>query len=137
MIEKSYTRSAMELIGSAPAITSDLVVTATAAAAAGVTLTLPAPAAGKFHYITSICIQKVYSAVALLGAAPVVVTSTNLGGLAWTFGHAALGLGQEQIRDHQFPSPVKSAVAATASTIVCPAQSETMWRVSVHYYTAT
>lgn len=113
-----------------------LAVTGTAAAGTGVTVTLPAPAAGLFHYITRINIVK-YASVATVGAAaPTVVTSTNLAGsLAWTL-PTALAVGTQYETDVEPASPIKSAVAATATTIVAAALASIIYRITVYYYTA-
>lgn len=114
---------------------SDLAVSVTAAASTALTATLPAPAAGLFHYITSIEIQR-YAAAALTGAAaPVVVTTTNLPGtLAWSFDTAA-AIGTSQIQAFTFASPVKSSAAATATTFVAPLFTGAIWRITITYYT--
>lgn len=93
-------------------------MTVTAAAATITTLTLPAPAVGLFHYITRIEMS-CYTTVARVGAvAPVIVTSTNLPGTpSWDFSTAAaVGTTERIIFDLGFP--LKSSVAATATTIV-------------------
>lgn len=110
-------------------------VSITGAASAAVTATLPAVAAA-FHYITAIEITK-YVAAALTGAAvPSVVTSTNLpGALAWSVGTAGATVGG--IADRlvmSFVKPLKSAALNVATTIVCPLQTNAIWRVNVFYH---
>lgn len=114
---------------------ANLWVTATGAAAAAVTLTLPAVAA-QFHRISTVEIEA-YSTVARVGGVtPVLVTSTNLpGSPVWTFASAA-AIGSTDTKVFYFNSPVKSSVANTATTIVCPATASVIWRVNVSYYTA-
>ena len=116
---------------------SDQAVSATAAASTALTVTLPAAAAGLFHYITSIEIQR-YASAALTGAAaPVVVTTTNLPGtLAWTFDTAA-AIGTSQIQAFTLASPIKSSVAATATTFVAPLFTGAIWRITITYYVGT
>jgi hypothetical protein len=91
--------------------------------------------ASQFHNITHLEIAA-YSTVARVGAAtPIVVTTTNLNSLAFTFATvAAIGT-----LDKQFISPtmpLKSAVANTATTIVCPATTSIIWRVTIIYNTS-
>jgi len=113
-----------------------LAVTATGLAAAAVTATLPAPAAGLFHYISRINIVK-YATTAITGvAAPVLVTSTNLPGtVAWTT-PTGQAIGTVYETDVEPTSPIRSAAAATATTIVAPVQTAVIWRITVYYYTA-
>lgn len=115
---------------------SDLALTAVGAAGAAVTLTLPAPAAGLFHYITSLTIQR-YASAALTGAAaPIVVTSTNLpGAAAWSFDTAG-AIGVSQVQQVSMTAPLKSSAAATATTIAAPIATGVIWRISATYYTA-
>lgn len=112
-----------------------LIVTVTGAAAGAVTATLPL-VAGQFHYITKISIIK-YASVATVGAAaPTVVTTTNLpGSLAFTL-PTALAVGTQYELDVEPTSPIKSSVAATATTIVAASLASIIYRVTVYYYTA-
>jgi hypothetical protein len=113
---------------------SALAVTATAATGVAVTATLPAVAA-QFHYVTSIEIT-LYSTAARTGSAtPVVVTTTNLpGALAWTFATAA-AVGTTDPKVLTPTTPLRSSVANTATTVVCPAVVGGVWRANVTYYT--
>jgi hypothetical protein len=114
---------------------ASLGVTATGAAAGAVTATLPAPGVGLFHYISHIEMT-MYATVARTGAAaPIVVTSTNLpGSNAWTFPTAqAVGIQNTIIIEPE--APIKSSVANTATTIVCPGTASVIWRVNVFYRT--
>lgn len=108
-------------------------VSATAAAGSAATLTLPAPGAGLFHYITDISLT-LYSSVARTGAAaPWVVTTTNLGGQAWTFSTAgAIGANETQVYDPA--TPLKGTTANTASTVVAPAATGGIWRLNASYF---
>lgn len=108
-------------------------VTATGAAAAAVTLTLPA-VAGKFHYITEIQVVKFATALLTAGATPVLVTTTNLDGApALSFTAAASAAGTSEVQQFEPALPIRSAVVNTATTIVCPATTATIWRVTVFY----
>ena len=115
---------------------STLAVTATGAASAAVTLTLPAPAAGLFHYIVSLTVQR-YASTALTGAAaPVVVTTTNLpGALAFSVDTAG-AVGTSTVQTLALASdPLRSTAAATATTVVAPVVTGGIWRLTAIYYT--
>lgn len=109
-----------------------LCVTATAVVNTAVTLTIPL-VAGFFHYITRLNIKRHFATAGLAGATPTLVTSTNLPGLpSFSFGTAgAVGTVQEEIIAPA--QPIKSTVAGTATTIVCPASTDTIWRVTAFY----
>lgn len=111
---------------------SDLGLTATGASAAAVTLTIPA-SVGKFHNISHISVQA-YSTAARTGSAtPILVTTTNLpGSPVLTFATAA-AIGTTDTRTIEPDQPIKSLVANTATTIVCPATTGVIWRVQVFY----
>lgn len=113
-------------------------VTATAAVNTALTTTLPAPGAGLFHYITSIQVVKLYSVIGVAAGAGVIITSTNLpGNPAWTTEQLASAAGTAtKVLDYQPTTPLKSSVANTATTIVCPQQLQTIWRVNISYFTA-
>jgi hypothetical protein len=114
-----------------------LVVTATGAAAAAVTATLASPGAGLRHYITYITIVRSASVALTAGAAPTVVTTTNLpGSLAFTFGADAALQGGDKIIREDFAFPLASSAQGTATTIVCPATTGAIWRITVGYYIA-
>jgi hypothetical protein len=110
--------------------------TITGAAAAITTLTLTAPGAGLFHYITALTID-LYSTAARTGVAtPIVVTSTNLtGSTAWTFSTAG-AIGAVDRYTVPMATPLRSATANTATTIVGPAVTGGLWRINVAYFTA-
>lgn len=112
-----------------------LSATNTGAAGAGVTLTVSAGGAGLFHYFTRIIVQRFASALLVAGAAPVLVTTTNLPGtrvLSFPAEAAAQGtIYTEEVRPGQ---PLKSSAANTNTTIVCPATTNVIWRVTADYY---
>ncbi len=114
---------------------STLALTATGAAGAAVTLTVTSPGAGLFHYFTRIIVQRFATALLTAGATPVLVTTTNLPGtrvLSFPADAAAQGtIYTEEIRPVQ---PLKSSTANTATTIVCPATTSVIWRVTADYY---
>ena len=110
-------------------------VSVTAAANTALTLTIPAAGAGLFHYVTSIEIYRTATA-ALAGTATLVITSTNLNGMAWSVGNAMAAGGTQIDVSRQDDFPIKSAVANTNSTIVMPAPgAAVLWRAQVNYYT--
>lgn len=116
---------------------STLHQTGTGAVNTGVTVTLPAVAA-QFHYITAIEVVKLYSVVGVANGAGVIITSTNLpGNPAWTTEQLASVAGTAvKVVDYRPVKPLKSSVVNTATTIVCPLQLQTIWRVNVSYFTA-
>jgi hypothetical protein len=116
---------------------STLHVTGTAAVNTALTVTLPA-VASQFHYITSIQVVKLYSVVGVAAGAGVIITSTNLpGNPAWTTEQLALAAGSAVlVINYQPTTPLKSSVVNTATTIVAPAQLQTIWRTNVTYFTA-
>lgn len=108
-----------------------LFATATGAAAAAVTLTLAQTAAVK-HRISQIQVTAYTTAARTGGTNPVVVTTTNLNGQAFTFSSAAaVGTTERVIVDAA--SGVDSDTVNTATTIVCPATTAVIWRVNVVY----
>ena len=115
---------------------ANLCVTATGLAAAAVTLTVPAVAA-QFHYIAFIQVVKFATAALTAAATPVLVTTTNLpGNPVLSFSAAASAQGTDEVQTIQPATPIKSTAVNTATTIVCPATTATIWRVNVWYYAA-
>ncbi len=112
-------------------------VTATAAVNNSVTCTLPAAGVGLFHYITSIRVSKLYAAVGSANAAGVVITSSNLpGSPSWLTEQAAGALGTcIKVVDEVPGLPIRSLAANANTTIICPAQAQSIWRINVQYYT--
>lgn len=131
---------AMRLSGSenfvyAKPIPATLAATATGASGAAVTLTISAAGAGLFHYITRIIVQRFAVAALTAGATPVLVTTTNLPGtrvLSFPADAALQGtIYSEVIEPTQ---PLKASAANTNTTIVCPATTSVIWRVTADYY---
>lgn len=113
--------------------------TATGAAAAAVTLTLAAPGAGLRHYLTYLSMIRVNGTAAALtaSATPVVCTTTNLpGSLAFTRAADALAAGAADPWREDFAFPLMASAQNTATTIVCPATTGVIWRVTAGYYVA-
>ena len=115
-------------------LSSALCETATAAVNTGVTLTLPA-VASKFHYLTLIQIVKFFAVVGAAATSPSLVTTTNLPGDPVFSFNTAGAVGSASVQLFRPTTPMKSSVVNTATTIVCPAQLETIWRANVWYYT--
>ena len=111
-----------------------LIVTATAAAAAAATATIPA-VAGMRHYIDRIDVTKFASALLVAAAAPVLVTTTNIpGSPVFTFPADAAAQGTAVQQNLDFSASGMAATALnTATTVVCPATTSIIWRVTVAY----
>lgn len=114
-----------------------LLVTSVGAAAAAVTLTLPAPGAGLRQYLTYLSINRYAAAVLTASATPVSVTTTNLpGSLAFTFEADAAALGTMIRWREDFAFPLAASAQNAAVTVVCPAVTGVIWRVTAGYYLA-
>jgi hypothetical protein len=111
-------------------------ITATAAISTGITLTLAAPAAGLFHYISLIQMSLFAGAALTPAAAPVLVTTTNLNGNPTYDWNNAGAQGTITYREVSPAIPIKSAVAATATTIVAPVLTGGIWRLTAYYFVA-
>jgi hypothetical protein len=117
-------------------VTSTL-ATAVGAAAAAVTLTIASPGAGLRHYLTYLSINRFATALLTAAAAPVTVTSTNLpGSLAFSFPAEAAAQGTLFPWREDFAYPLAVSAQGTATTIVCPATTAVIWRVSAGYFVA-
>ena len=113
------------------------VVTNTGIAGAAVTLTLPAPGAGLRQYLTYLRIVRSASVALTAGAAPTVVTTTNLPGtMAFTFGQNAALQGDDKAIQEDFNYPIAGTAQNTAMTVVCPVTTGVIWRVTGGYYIA-
>jgi hypothetical protein len=107
------------------------------AAGAAVTLTLASPGAGLRHYLTYLSINRFAAAALTAAATPVSVTTTNMPGtLAFIFPADALALGQVDRWREDFAYAIASSAQGTATTIVCPATTGVIWRVTAGFYVA-
>lgn len=107
------------------------------AAGAAVTLTLASPGAGLRQYLTYMSINRFATALLTAAAAPVTVTTTNLpGSLAFSFGAEAALQGTLDRWREDFAYPLAAAAQGTAVTVVCPATTGVIWRVTAGYYVA-
>jgi hypothetical protein len=87
--------------------------------------------------LTYIRILRNASAALTAGAAPTVVTTTNLPGtLAFSFGADAAPQGTDKIIQEDFAYPLASLAQSTATTIVAPLTTGVIWRITVGYYVA-
>lgn len=110
--------------------------TSIGAAGAATTLTLAAPGAGLRHYLTYLSVNRFAAAALTASATPVTVTTTNLpGALALSFAADALGLGQLDRWREDFAFPLVASAPNTATTIICPATTGVIWRVTAGFYT--
>lgn len=106
-------------------------------AAAATTLTLGAPGAGLRHYLTYLSINRFASTALTAGSAPVAVTTTNLpGSLAFSFAADAAAQGTLDRWREDFAFPIAASAQNTPTTIVCPATTGVIWRVTAGYYVA-
>lgn len=111
--------------------------TAVGASGAAVTLTLASPGAGLRHYLTYLSINRFAAALLSAAAAPVTVTTTNLPGtLAFSFPADAAAQGTMDRWREDFAFPLASSAQGTATTIVCPATTGVIWRVTAGFYVA-
>jgi hypothetical protein len=110
---------------------SPFIVSVTAATGVAVTATLAA-VAGFSHYINLLEITKYFTAANAASATPLLVTTTNLGGLTFSFGQPLGIIGSTDERIYSRPC-LKSATAGVATTIVCPATAGIIWRINVLY----
>lgn len=111
--------------------------TTVGASGAATTLTLAAPGAGLRHYITYLAINRFAAAALTAAAAPVTVTTTNLPGtLAFSFAAEASPQGSLDRWREDFAFPMATNAQNTATTIVCPANTGVIWRVTAGFYVA-
>ena len=111
--------------------------TTVGAAGAATTLTLASPGAGLRHYLTYLSINRFASAALTAAATPVTITTTNLpGALAFTFPADGLALGSMDRWREDFAYPIAASAQGTATTIVCPATTSVIWRVTAGFYVA-
>lgn len=107
------------------------------AAGAATTLTLASPGAGLRHYLTYLSINRFATALLTAAATPVTVTTTNLpGSLAFSFAADAAAQGSIDRWREDFAYPLMAVAQATATTIVCPATTNVIWRVTAGFYVA-
>lgn len=111
-------------------------VSVTGAAGAAVTATLAAPAnAGDYIFIGRLIVQRFATALLTAGAAPLVVTTTNLqGARALSFPADAALQGVVATELLELARPLRATTPGIAVTIVCPATPNVIWRVTADYF---
>ena len=111
--------------------------TTTAASGSAITLTLAAPGAGLRHYLTYLSVNRFAAALLTAAATPVLVTTTNIpGSLVLSFPADAAAQGTLFPWREDFAFPVATSAQNTATTIVCPATTGVIWRVTAGFYVA-
>ena len=81
------------------------------------------------------CAPRSRSAPARSAAAPVTVTTTNIpGSLAFSFAADAATLGTLDRWREDFAYAIAASAQATATTIVCPATTNVIWRITAGFY---
>lgn len=117
-------------------ITTDI-ITNTGAAGAAVTLTLGAPGAGLRHYLTYLAISRFATAVLTPAATPVLVTTTNIPtALVLNFPAEAAAQGTLDRYREDFTFPLATTAQNAATTFVCPATPNVIWRATAGFYVA-
>lgn len=113
---------------------STLLATATGAASAAVTATLPA-VVGLRHIIDFIVVTRSATVALTAAATPLVVTTTNLpGSPAITVGADAAAIGvDKEVRLDFGSSGLAATVLGTATTVVAPVATGSIWRITVAY----
>lgn len=107
--------------------------TITGLSGASVTATITA-VTGLFAYITKIRIEKFAVATLTAGTTPILVTTGQLNSRAYSFPFDAQVQGTVQTKEDEPCVPIKSQTVGGGATIVCPATTNVIWRVSVDYY---
>jgi hypothetical protein len=111
--------------------------TATGAAGAAVTLTIASPGAGLRQYLTYLSINRFAAALLTAAATPVVVTTTNIPGtLAFSLPADAAAQGTIYPWREDFAYPLMANAQASSLTIVAPATTNVIWRITAGYYVA-
>lgn len=106
-------------------------------AGAATTLTLASPGVGLRHYLTYLSINRFATALLTAGSAPVNVTTTNLpGSLAFSFPADAAAQGSIDRWREDFSYPLAASAQNTATTIVAPATTGVIWRMTAGFYVA-
>jgi hypothetical protein len=91
-----------------------------------------------FHYIDRIVIQRFATALLTAGATPVLVTTTNLPGTrVFSFPAEAAAQGTMYSEIVEPARPLRSSAAGTATTIVAPATTGVIWRITADYDAAS
>lgn len=106
-------------------------------AGAATTLTITAAGAGLRHYLTYLAINRFATALLTAGTAPITVTTTNIpGSLAFSFPAEAAAQGTLDRWREDFAFPIATSALNTNTTIVCPATTNVIWRITAGFYVA-
>lgn len=111
-------------------------VTNTGAAGAAVTLTIPAGGAGVVNYLSFFQIVMYATAARTGSATPVVVTTTGIDGTPSFTWPTAAAIGTTFEQKYEGHAPIQGTAANTTMTIVCPATTNVIWRVTATYFQA-
>lgn len=113
-------------------------LTLTAAAGAVATLTIPAPGAGLFQHVNWILIEHFAAALGVAAALPTIVTTTNIpGNPSFNFRADAFAQGSMQEKLIQGGAmPIRASAANAAITVVAPATTSVLWRISASWRVA-
>lgn len=114
---------------------SDRHDTATGAAGAAVTLT-SASVAGLYQYFTRIIVSRFATTALTAGTTPVIVTSTNLSSRALSLPADAATQGTMFSEIFEPATPIRAQSSGTSVTLVAPATTGVIWRLSADYYLA-
>ena len=104
------------------------------AAGVGFTMTLTAGAAGLFHHIAYVEIVKYVATAITASATPLSLATTNWRGNNPILMRNVGAVADAEVILYQPSLPIKSAVAATATTINLPATTGVIWSITVYYY---
>lgn len=110
--------------------------TVTAAIGIAATMTLASPGAGLRHYLTYLTINRFAGAALTPAATPVLVTTTNLLGAVFSLPADAAVQGTIYSLREDFAYPLAGSALATATTIVAPATTGVIWRITAGFYVA-
>jgi hypothetical protein len=114
-----------------------VIATATGAAAAAVTLSLTTPGTGLRHYLTYLRIMRFASTLLTAGATPVLVTTTNIpGSLVFSMPADAAAQGTIFAYQEDFNYPIAASAQGATTTVVAPATTGVIWRITAGYYVA-
>ncbi len=101
------------------------------------TLTLASPGVGLRHYLTSIKIDRFATAALTAAATPIAITTTNIPGtLAFSFAAEGAAIGSLVSAQMHYDYPLMAAAQNTATTIVAPATTNAIWRITAGYFVA-
>lgn len=114
---------------------ADQAATITAATGVAATLSIPAGGAGLYCYLSRLVIQRHTSAALTAGATPILVTTTNMpGSRVFSFPADAAAQGAMAQEIVEPATPLRMTATNTATTIVAPATTGVIWRITADWY---